>query len=342
MVSNNKTKEQIAIIGAGSWGTALANLLGSKDYPIKLWVYEKDLFHYMKKYRENNYYLPRVRISVNIVPVHSLEEAVDKSDIIISATPSHTVRDVMSKTAPYVPKSAIIISVSKGIEEATLMTMSEVIRDVLPKELNDNVLVLSGPSFAKEVSLRKLTAVVIASENIEMARDLQHIFNTPFFRVYTNNDIKGVELGGAYKNVIAIATGVCDGLELGFNARAALITRGLAEISRLGLAMGANPITFSGLAGMGDLVLTCTGKLSRNRDIGLKLGKGMKLEEILKEMKMVAEGINTTKSIVRLGEKYNIELPIAEKVYDILFKDKGIKDAVSELMGRDLKGETEI
>lgn len=341
MVLNNEKKEQIAVIGAGSWGTALANLLGSKGYPIKLWVYEEDLFHYMKKNRENIYYLPGVKISENIVPIHSLEEAVGKSDIIISATPSHTVRDIINKVAPYVPKNAIIISVSKGIEEKTLLTMSKVIRDVLPKGLNDNVLVLSGPSFAKEVSLQKPTAVVIASESIEMARHAQYIFNTPFFRIYTNNDIRGVELCGAYKNVIAIATGVCDGLELGFNARAALITRGLVEISRLGLAMGAKPMTFSGLSGMGDLVVTCTGKLSRNRNVGIKLAQGMKIEEILKGMKMVAEGIKTTKSIVRLGEKYNIDLPIAEKVYEILFKSKGIKDAVSELMERDLKGEIE-
>jgi len=338
MEEENK-KEQIAIIGAGSWGTSLANLLGDKGYPVKLWVFEEELFHHMKKERENIDYLPGVVLSDHVTPFHSLEEAVDACDVVVSASPSHTVRSVMKTVSSYLADNAFVISVSKGIEEDSLMTMSEVLADVLPERFHDRLLVLSGPSFAKEVSQKKPTAVVIASENEELARCGQNIFNTPYFRVYTNDDMRGVELAGTYKNVIAIATGISDGLGLGLNAKAALMARGLAEISRLGLAMGAYPATFYGLAGIGDLVLTCTGDLSRNRSVGIKLGQGMKLDEILKEMKMVAEGIKNTRSIIRLGEKYRVELPIANQINEFLFQNKNIKEVISELMGRDLKRE---
>lgn len=340
-MGTEKKKETIALIGAGGWGTALANLLGSKGYSIKLWVFEKELCDYMEKERENIDYLPGVRISDHITPLHSMEETVRQCDIVISAAPSHTVRSVMKEASPYIAEDAFVVSVSKGIEEDSLMTMSEVLTDVLPKRFHSRLLVLSGPSFAKEVCREKPTAVVIASENEELARYGQEIFNTPYFRIYTNNDVKGVELGGTYKNVIAIATGISDGLKLGLNAKAALMSRGLAEIARLGAAMGARPITFYGLAGVGDLVLTCTGDLSRNRTVGIKLGQGMKLEDILKEMKMVAEGIKNTRSIVRLGEKHGVELPIAGQLYEFLFQNKGLKEAIDELMGRDLKREFE-
>jgi glycerol-3-phosphate dehydrogenase (NAD(P)+) len=245
----------------------------------------------------------------------------------------------MKAVSPYLPRDSFIVSVSKGIEEESLMTMSDVLTEVLPQGFHDRLLALSGPSFAKEVGQKKPTAVVIASKNEELARCAQNIFNTPYFRVYTNDDITGVELAGTYKNVIAIATGISDGFGLGLNAKAALMARGLAEIARLGLAMGANPATCYGLAGVGDLVLTCTGDLSRNRSVGIKLGQGMKIEEILNEMKMVAEGIKNTRSIVKLGEKYGVELPIANKVYEFIFQNKDIKEVISELMGRDLKGE---
>jgi glycerol-3-phosphate dehydrogenase (NAD(P)+) len=249
------------------------------------------------------------------------------------------VRQVIQETHPYLSPQVKIVSATKGIENNTLFTMSEVLKEALAFNDGERLAVISGPSFALEVSREEPTAVTIASENQELAGELQHIFSTPYFRAYTNPDVVGVELGGAIKNVIAIATGISDGLGFGYNTRAALITRGLAEISRLALKMGAHTLTLSGLAGLGDLVLTCTGKLSRNRSVGVKLGEGIGLTQILKEMKMVAEGIKTTKSASDLSKKMNVEMPITEQVYNILYHDKDPREAVTELMNRDLKVE---
>ena len=240
---------------------------------------------------------------------------------------------------PYLSPQVKIVSATKGIENNTLFTMSKVLKEALAFNDGERLAVLSGPSFAIEVGREVPTAVTIASENQELAGEVQHIFSTPYFRVYTNPDVVGVELGGALKNVIAIATGISDGLGFGYNTRAALITRGLAEMSRLALKMGANTLTLAGLAGLGDLVLTCTGELSRNRSVGVKLGEGIGLTQILKDMKMVAEGIKTTKSAYDLSKKMNVEMPITEQVYNILYHDKDPKEAVIELMGRDLKVE---
>ena len=330
---------RIGVIGAGSWGTTLANLLAKKGFTTALWVYEEELIPSIATKKENHLYLPGIELDGNIVPTGSLQEACHNKDIILNVTPSQIVRQVFQQIRDYLSPQAILISASKGIENTTLLTMSEVIREVLSLHDGSRIAVLSGPSFALEVSREIPTAVTIASENQECAQQLQQVFSTPYFRVYTNSDVVGVELGGSLKNVIALAAGISDGLRFGYNTRAALITRGLAEISRLALKMGASPLTLSGLSGLGDLVLTCTGELSRNRTVGMKLGEGVKLDQILKDMKMVAEGIKTTRSTYDLSRKLNVPMPITEQVYNILYQGKDPKEAVTELMTRDLKVE---
>ena len=330
---------RIGVIGAGSWGTTLANLLAKKGFTTALWVYEEELIPSIATKKENHLYLPGIELDGKIVPTGSLEEACHNKDLILNVTPSQVVRQVMQQIRDYLSPQSMLVSASKGIENKTLLTMSEVIREVLSLHDGSRIAVLSGPSFALEVSREIPTAVTIASENQERAQQLQQVFSTPYFRVYTNPDVVGVELGGSLKNVIALAAGISDGLRFGYNTRAALITRGLAEISRLALKMGASPLTLSGLSGLGDLVLTCTGELSRNRTVGMKLGQGVKLDQILKDMKMVAEGIKTTRSTYDLSSKLNVPMPITEQVYNILYQGKDPKEAVTELMTRDLKVE---
>ena len=330
---------RIGVIGAGSWGTTLANLLAKKGFTTALWVYEEELIPSIATKKENHLYLPGIELDGNIVPTGSLQEACHNKDIILNVTPSQIVRQILQQIRDYLSPQAVLISASKGIENTTLLTMSEVIREVFSFHDGSRIAVLSGPSFALEVSREIPTAVTIASENQERAQQLQQVFSTPYFRVYTNSDVVGVELGGSLKNVIALAAGISDGLRFGYNTRAALITRGLAEISRLALKMGASPLTLSGLSGLGDLVLTCTGELSRNRTVGMKLGEGVKLDQILKDMKMVAEGIKTTRSTYDLSRKLNVPMPITEQVYNILYQGKDPKEAVTELMTRDLKVE---
>ena len=330
---------RIGVIGAGSWGTTLANLLAKKGFTTALWVYEEELIPSIATRKENHLYLPGIELDGKIVPTCSLQEACHNKDIILNVTPSQIVRQILQQIRDYLSPQAVLISASKGIENTTLLTMSEVIREVLSLHDGSRIAVLSGPSFALEVSREIPTAVTIASENQERAQQLQKVFSTPYFRVYTNSDVVGVELGGSLKNVIALAAGISDGLRFGYNTRAALITRGLAEISRLALKMGASPLTLSGLSGLGDLVLTCTGELSRNRTVGIKLGEGVKLDQILKDMKMIAEGIKTTRSTYDLSRKLNVPMPITEQVYNILYQGKDPKEAVTELMTRDLKVE---
>ena len=330
---------QIGVIGAGSWGTTLANLLAKKGFNIALWVYEDDLIQPIATKRENPLYLPGVKLSEKIIPTGSLKEVCQHKDLLISVIPSQIVRQMMQDIHPYLPSQVKLVSATKGIENNTLLTMSGVFKEVLPIKDREQLAVLSGPSFALEVSRETPTAVTIASENQELAKQLQKVFSTPYFRAYTNSDVLGVELGGALKNVIAIAAGISDGLGFGHNTRAALITRGLAEISRLALKMGANALTLSGLAGLGDLILTCTGELSRNRSVGIKLGKGMELTNILRDMRMVAEGIKTTRAAYDLSKKMEVAMPITEQVYYILYQNKNPKEAVTELMTRDLKVE---
>ncbi|MBI4683927.1 MAG: NAD(P)-dependent glycerol-3-phosphate dehydrogenase [Nitrospirae bacterium] len=326
---------KIAVIGAGSWGTALAYILSEKGYDISLWAYEAPLAEEINKTRISSLYLPDISLPENIKATNNLQEAVCNAEYILNVVPSQYTRAVLKNALSFMPAKAIIISASKGIEKKTLQTVSAVI-----KEISDHpVAVLSGPSFAKEVVRKLPTAVTLAAEEKGITTTLQDILNTNHFRVYTHDDMLGAELGGALKNVIAIASGISDGLTLGYNARAALITRGLAEMKRLGVAMGAKAETFSGLSGLGDLVLTCTGNLSRNYTVGVKLAHGLKLTDILSQTQTVAEGVATAESAFELSKKYKVEMPIIEQVYNVLYMEKSPSDAVNDLMNRALKSE---
>jgi len=336
-VDVNKIK--IGVVGAGSWGTALSNLLGLKGFKIDLWVFEKEVKEQIESSRENNVFLPGVSLSRNIFPSNDLAGVVKGKDLVLVVVPSHVMRETGKKIQGDISPKTIIVSASKGIENKTHLTMSGVLREILHDTPEDSFAVLSGPSFAREVAGKIPTVVAVASKDQNVAGFVQHVFATRYFRVYTNNDMIGVELGGAVKNVIAIASGVIEGLGLGLNARAALITRGLTEIRRLGLKLGANPRTFAGIAGVGDLVLTCTGDISRNYTVGKKMGEGMKLNEILSEMRMVAEGVKTAKSVYNLSRKLGVEMPICHEVYRILYEDLPPKEAVHRLMTRTLKHE---
>lgn len=331
--------ERLTVLGAGSWGTTLADILAQKGFEVMLWARDPLLSSAIKRERENVPYLPGVKLSPDLIPTASLEEALSGSSFIVSAVPSHGLRSVFSSARPFISKDAIIVSASKGIEEGTLLTARTIIEDVLKDTPHGDISVLSGPTFAKEVSVKLPAAVCAASRSTEAAERVQRAFSTQYFRVYTNSDIIGVELGGALKNVIAIAAGICDGLALGSNARAALITRGLAEITRLGVKMGASPMTFSGLSGLGDLILTSTGHLSRNYTVGHEIGLGRKLPEITGKMKMVAEGVKTSRASRALAGRHGVEMPIASEVCRVLYEGKDPRDAVLELMMRGLKGE---
>ncbi len=330
---------KIGVIGAGSWGTALANMLAGKGYPVTLWAYEKDLVERMKMTRENELFLPGFSLSSNLDFTADLSAAVSGKEMVLLVSPSQVMRLVVQQALEDFNPESLIVSASKGIENGTLLTMSQVLRELLPPSCHQRLAVISGPSFAKEVAAGIPTAVVAAAPQQDIAEQVQNIFTNAAFRVYTNNDILGVELCGALKNVMALAAGVSDGLGFGLNTRAALITRGLAEISRLGLALGAQAATFSGLAGMGDLVLTCTGDLSRNRSVGIALGQGKTLDEILNGMNMVAEGVKTTLSAYQLAAKVGVEVPITEQMYKILYQQKDPRQAVTDLLSRNLKAE---
>jgi glycerol-3-phosphate dehydrogenase (NAD(P)+) len=330
----NGGRRRIAVIGAGSWGTTLANLLAEKEEEVLLWVYEEDLFRVLSAKRENDFFLPGVRLADSLRFTHSLEEALAERDTVVCAVPSHAVREVFLRARPHLSKKALLISVTKGLEDGTHLTMSRVLQEVMGSRSEAEIAALSGPSFAGEVSRRIPTAVAVAGTTSRVAQEAQDLFFRPYFRVYTNPDLMGVELGGAIKNVMAIAAGASDGMSFGHSSRAALITRGLAEMTRLGLSLGAKRQTFFGLAGLGDLVLTCTGDLSRNRQVGLELGKGKGVQEILGGMRMVAEGVRTAKALWKLARIQKVEMPIAEKVYDLLYYKKNPREAVQELMSR--------
>ena len=313
--------------------------MAEKGFDVDLWVREDEVFIQIKNERRNEVFLPGVELVSRLKPVRSFEEALFEKELVLLVVPSHVFREVLTHIRPYLRPGMSLMAATKGIENDTLMIMSQVAASVLPEDFMVNFACLAGPSFAKEVCLKYPTAVTIACRDSEHAERLQQVFYTQFFRVYVTQDLTGAQLGGALKNVIAIAAGASDGLRFGHNARAALITRGLAEITRLGAAMGANPLTFAGLAGMGDLVLTCTGDLSRNRTVGLKIGKGMRLEEITGTMNMVAEGIKTARSAYQLAMKMGVDVPITTQVYEILYKGKDPREAVKELMTRELKAE---
>jgi len=332
-------KFQVGVVGGGSWGTALANLLASKGYAIDLWVFEKEVKDQIVETGENKVFLPDVKLSANLHPTNDIAAAVLGKNMVVVVVPSHLMRAITSKMAKAVSKEAIIVTASKGIENKTHLTMTGVLKETLAEIPHHRMVAISGPSFAREVARNLPTVVTVASQDIETAAFAQQVFATPYFRVYTSEDVMGVELGGALKNVIAIGAGVVDGLGLGLNARAALITRGMTEIRRLGLKLGANPRTFTGLAGIGDLILTCTGDLSRNHTVGVKIGQGKKVNDILSEMRMVAEGVKTARSVYNLSCKLGIDMPIFHEAYRILYEDFSPKEAIYRLMTRDLKQE---
>ena len=328
-------KRTLAIIGAGSWGTALSIVLAHRFERTRLWVYEVDLADRMRHTRENDLYLPGYQIPRNVEITSELPVALENADMILSVTPSHLVRHIYQQMRPHLRESMVFVSATKGLENGTLLRMSEVIREVLPAR----VAVISGPTFAKEVAQFEPTALVVASSESGLAERVQEAFSGPTFRLYTSSDPIGVEIGGSIKNVVAIGAGVLYGMGLGHNAMAALITRGLAEMTRLAVAMGGKPNTLSGLAGLGDLVLTCNGDLSRNRAVGVQLAHGHGLEAIVSGMRTVAEGIKTTNAAVDLAQRYSIEMPISYQMYQVLHAGLPPREAIQRLMERSLKGE---
>jgi len=327
------------VIGAGSWGTALAKMLGESGHDVTLWAHRAEVARDIETKRENTTYLPGFPLPVRLRATADLAAAARDKDIVLSVSPSHVVRTVMSDAVGHLTGDPYLVTASKGIEEATHLTMAGVLEEIVGTARANRVCALSGPSFAREVAAHMPTAVTVGARDHEVSAAVQRIFTTAYFRVYSSDDLIGVEIGGAVKNVIAIAAGVSDGLGFGSNTRAALITRGIAETARLGAAMGANPITLSGLAGVGDLVLTCTGELSRNRNVGLRLGRGEALADIVRDMKMVAEGIKNTRSVRALAAKLGVEMPITEQMYAMLYEAKPPREVVTDLMGRGLKAE---
>jgi glycerol-3-phosphate dehydrogenase (NAD(P)+) len=333
-------KYKITVLGAGSWGIALALVLEYNGHDVTLWEFRPDAAERLNQTRDAKEFLPGIKIPVSIQVKDDLEQACTDKNILIVAVPSHVVRSVGERLNKLAFEDLpILVNVAKGIENDTLMRMSELLEQTIHWANKDNIVTLSGPSHAEEVSRQIPTAIVSASVNLNTAELIQQVFMNEYFRVYTNQDIIGVELGGALKNIIAIAAGICDGAGFGDNTKAALQPRGLVEIVRLGTAMGAEPITFAGLSGMGDLIVTCMSRHSRNRYVGEQIGKGRKLDDILKEMVMVAEGVKTTRSAYQLSRKYNVEMPITEQVYQILFEGKDARDALKELMMRGPKEE---
>jgi len=330
--------KQVAIIGAGAWGTALSSILSQRFETIRLWVRESDLAARMTVTRVNDVFLPGIRLPANVSPTNSLHEAVLDVDLILSVMPSHAVRPLFRDLAPFLPGGIPIVSATKGLESGTLLRMSEVIAEVVGDPRR--VAVLSGPSFALEVASGVPTAVVLAAHDAELARELQIALSGPTFRVYASSDLPGVEIGGALKNVIAIGAGICDGLKIGHNATAALITRGLAELTRLAVAVGGKVETLAGLSGLGDLVLTCSGDLSRNRQVGLKLAAGLELEGIISSTASIAEGIKTTEVARQLAARNSVEMPIVDEMHAVLNEGRRPAEAIRRLMSRNLRSES--
>lgn len=334
---------KIAIIGAGSWGTALAVVLDSNGHEVCLWAREQEIADNINTQNHNPTYLPDLEIPASISCSTDLQATTRDRDMIVFATPSHTMREVASKVKPFLSGNEMVVTVSKGIEDKTYLTMTQVLTEVLDGVvIEDHIGTLSGPSHAEEVARLKPTVVVSAANSKGTAKAIQEAFMTPMFRVYVNHDVIGVEVAGAVKNIMAIAAGIIDGADLGDNAKSALLTRGIMEMKRLGMTLGASQDTFSGLAGIGDLIVTCTSQHSRNRYVGYHIGKGEKLEDIISRMDMIAEGVKTTKSVHGWSRKLNIEMPITDMVYRVLFENMNPLDAMFELMTREAKEEIRI
>lgn len=330
--------EKVCVLGAGSWGSALALVLAKKGYEVMMWTLNKEQADKINRTKENIDYLPGILLPNNITVTTNIEEAVKDSKIIVLAVPSQAIRSVSSQIKPFIKDEQILVDVAKGLEKGSGLRLSEVCKQELP---NNPYVTLSGPSHAEEVARDIPTTVVVASEDLKIAQTVQDIFMSPKFRVYTNPDIVGVELGGALKNIIAFGAGVCDGLGLGDNAKAALMTRGIKEISRLGDAMGANVSTFAGLSGIGDLIVTCTSMHSRNRRAGILIGQGKSLDETLKEVKMVVEGITATEVAYKVAKELNVDMPITNAIYSVLYKGSSANEVVIELMMRNKTHEME-
>lgn len=330
---------ELSVIGGGSWGTALAIVLAPRAARIRLWVYEKDLAAEMRQKRQNSVYLPGFQLPPNVEPMNDLGASLEGAEVVLSVMPSHLVRSLYQQMLPHLKPSMAFVSATKGLENSTLLRMSEVIAETVSRRFKPGVAVISGPTFAREVAAGEPTALVVASAERALAEHVQNAFSGPTFRLYTSGDPIGVEIGAAMKNVVAIGAGVCHGLGLGSNTLAALVTRGLAEITRLAVAMGGHPRTLAGLAGLGDLLLTCTGQLSRNRQVGIELARGRRLEEIVGSMRMVAEGIKTTTATVDLARRFGVDTPISTQMYEMLHFGVSPREAVKKLMERSLKGE---
>ena len=337
---SGEKKESFAVVGAGAWGTAFAAMLAGRHESVALWAYETEVCSDLRDRRENRAFLPGIALPPGIRPTNDLAAAVSGKTVVVFAVPSHHLREIAVRAAPHLSPEACLVSLAKGVENGTLKRMTEVLAEAAPK-LAPRVAALSGPTFAREVAEGKPTGATVAARDLSVARRLQYALSGSRFRLYADDDVTGIEIGGALKNVMAIAAGMADGLGFGHNARALLISRGLAEISRLGVRLGANPQTFAGLAGMGDLVLTCTGDLSRNRTVGMRVGRGERIGDILPEMTMVAEGVRTAVSAVELSRRTGVPMPISEQVHAILHEGKDAREAVSELFSRALKREKE-
>ena len=331
--------KNLAVIGAGSWGTALAIVLAPRFPQVRLWVHETDLAERMHASRENDVYLPGFQLADHVEVTSELPAALEGADVVLGVMPSHLVRHMYQEMLPHLRESMLFVSATKGLENGSLMRITEVIREVLSPRMQPRVAVISGPTFAKEVARFEPTALVVASPDRDVADQVQATFSGPTFRLYSSQDTIGVEVGGSIKNVVAIGAGVLHGMGLGHNPMAALITRGLAEMTRLAVAMGGQPLTLAGLAGLGDLVLTCNGELSRNRMVGVELAHGRKLEEIVGSMKMVAEGIKTTNAAVDLAKRYSVEMPISQQMFQVINFGVSPREAIQRLMERSLKGE---
>jgi glycerol-3-phosphate dehydrogenase (NAD(P)+) len=329
---------RVAVVGAGSWGTAVASLLSTNADTV-LWARRPELAAAITDRRQNPDYLPGVELPAELRVTADIEDACATAEVLVLGVPSHGMRAVLTQAAEFVRPAVPIVSLAKGVEQGTLRRMTEVIAEVLPTHLPGRIGVLTGPNLAREIAAGQPAASVVAVEDEQTAGDLQRLLMTTTFRVYTNPDVVGCEIAGALKNVMAIAAGIADGLGYGDNTKAALLTRGLAELTRLGIALGGNPLTFSGLAGMGDLVATCTSTQSRNRTVGVQLGKGRELDDIVAEMKMVAEGVKSTAAVLELARRHRVEMPIAEQVGAVLYEGKRAEDLVTALMLREAKAE---
>lgn len=327
-----------AVIGAGAWGTALADLLARNGHDVAIWAYEWDVVETINRSHQNRRFLAGHQLCDTLRAYNGVADALKGAELVTFATPSHVLRSIAKASRDLIPAGTPVVVASKGIERETLCLMTDVIGEEIPES---TVVALSGPSFATEVVAQQPTAVVVASANADAALLAQTAFSSVHFRAYTQSDVTGVEIGGSLKNVMAVATGIADGLGLGFNARAALITRGLAEMTRLGVKLGADPATLSGLAGLGDLVLTCTGSLSRNRQVGVEVGRGVPLEEVLAGKETVAEGVVTTRSAYALAAREKVEMPIVDAVHRVLFENQPARDAIGALMTRELRSETD-